>query len=118
MTATDALFIFGLIILAILAWLFIPVWMIKRNVPKVIKIFEKKNAIGPENAKTIEELGLKPKSMLQRMFSRRDYKPKALDFLIQANVVQIKEDGKVFITEETARNRDNLLQFKFFKRKQ
>jgi len=101
MKVTDALFIFGLVILAILAWLFIPVWMIRRSIPKVIKIFQKRNAIGIQNAKTVEELGLQPKSMWQRMFSRRDYKPKALQLLIQLNVVQMTEDGKVYITDDS-----------------
>ncbi len=73
--------------------------MIKRNTREVVRIFQKENAIGIQNARTIEELGLKPKSMLQRMLSGQDWKPKALNLLIQTNVVLMTEDGKLYITE-------------------
>ena len=95
----DIMFILAMLVLALLAWLLIPAWMVKRNIPKVVDIFQKNNAIGIQNAKTIEELGLKPKSILELMFRVRDWKPKALDLLIQTNVVLMTEDGKLYITE-------------------
>lgn len=101
MTGTDILFVIALGILALLAWFFVPAWMIKRNIPKVIGIFREKHAIGIQNAKTVEELGLKQKAILERMLSRRDWKPKALDLLIQTQIVLITEDGKLYITEES-----------------
>ena len=88
-------------VLLFVVWLLIPRWMIKRNVSKVVRIFQTEGAIGVQNAKTIEELGLRPKSMLQGMFSRRDWKPSALYFLIQTDVVLQTEDGKFYITEES-----------------
>jgi len=96
----DILFIVLMVILFILAFLFIPQFMLMRNVPKVIRLFRKHNAIGEKNAKTIEELGLLPKSMLQRMLSRRDYKPQALQFLIRTTVIEMTEDGKVYLNED------------------
>ena len=95
----EVIFLLGLGILALSASLLMSTWIAKRNVYKVIDIFQENNAIGIHNAKTIEELGLQPKSMLKRMFSRRDWKPKALDLLIQNNVVLMTEDGKLYITE-------------------
>ena len=95
----DVIFLLAVGILALVAWLLMSAWMTKRNVHKVIKIFQENSAIGIQNAKTIEELGLQSKSMLGRMFSRRDWKPKALDLLIQNNVVLMREDGKLYITE-------------------
>ncbi len=100
----DVLFIIAIMIVGALVWLFVPGWMIRRDMPKVINIFRKKNAVGIRNAKTPEELGLAPKPMLQRVMSRRDYKPKALEFLIQAKVVLMTEDNKLYITEETVAN--------------
>lgn len=87
--------------IVLLAWIFIPALMIRRNIPKVVRIFQKNNAIGLQNAKTIEELRLKPKSMLQRMYSGQDWKNRALNLLIQTDVVLMTEDGKLYITQES-----------------
>lgn len=100
----DVMFILALVILAVLAWLLIPQWMIKRNARKLVRIFREKNAIGIQNARTIEELGIERHPMLRKIqqgkiFSRRDWKPAALDFLIQSDVVMITEDGRLYITE-------------------
>ncbi len=63
MTTGDVLFLVVLGILFIVVVFVVPQWLLVRNVPKVIKIFRENNAVGPKNAKTIEELGLKPKSL-------------------------------------------------------
>ena len=94
------LFIVLLVILFILSVLFLPYWLIMRAVPKVIRAFRQKNAVGENNAMTIEELELKPKSIFRRMFTRRDYSQNALQFLIRADVVDITEEGKFFLNEE------------------
>ena len=94
------LFIIIILILFILSVIFIPYWMIMRAVPKVIKAFRQKNAMSEKNAKTIEELELRPKSIFRRMFARRDYSQNALQFLIRADVVDITEEGKFFLNEE------------------
>lgn len=98
---SDVLFIILMILLFIAVVIVVPQWMLSRNVPKVIRIFRHQNAVGAKNAKTIEELGLQPKSMFQRMFNRRDYKPQALQFLIRTTVVEMTEEGKVYLNEET-----------------
>ncbi len=98
---SNVLFIVLMVILFIVVVLVVPQWMLTRNVPKVIRIFRHQNAVGEKNAKTIEELGLVPKSMFQRMFNRRDYKPQALQFLIRTTVVEMTEEGKVYLNEET-----------------
>lgn len=97
---SDWLFIVLMVLLFIVVVLFLPQWLIMRNVPKVIRIFRQQNAVGEKNAKTVEELGLQSKSMFQRMLSRRDYKPQALQFLIRATVIEITEDGKLYLSEE------------------
>lgn len=38
--------------------------------------------------------------MLERMMRRRDYKPQALDALMQIGVVKVTEDGKLYLSEE------------------
>ena len=103
----DVLFIVLMVLLFIAVMVVVPQWMLSRNVPKVIRIFRQQNAVGEKNAKTIEELGLQSKSMFQRMLSRRDYKPQALQFLIRTTVIEITEDGKLYLSEE------NLMQTKW-----
>jgi hypothetical protein len=100
MGMNDILFIVFMIVLFIVVVLVVPQWMLMRNIPKVIRIFRENNAVGEKNAKTIEELGLLPKTMFQRMFRRRDYRPQAFQFLLRATVVEMTEEGKVYLNEE------------------
>ncbi|MFC1912245.1 hypothetical protein ACFLXG_03730 [Chloroflexota bacterium] len=92
------------IILFILTVFVIPTLLFVRNVPKVIRIFRFQNAVGTRNARTVDELGLRPKPMLQRLFSGRDYKPQALQSLIRANIVQATDEGKLYLSEEDLAN--------------
>jgi len=94
------LFIILIVILFILSALFLPYWLVMRAVPKVIKAFRQHNATTADTAKTIEELEIKPKSIFRRMFTRRDYRQNALQFLIRADVVDITEEGKFFLNED------------------
>ena len=100
MDLNGILFIILIVILFILSVIFIPYWMTMRTIPKVIKVFRKKNAVGAQNAMNIDELELKPKSIFRRMFNRRDYSQQALQFLIRLDVVDITEEGKFFLNDE------------------
>lgn len=100
MEGEGVLFIILMVVAFILAFIFIPQFMLMRNIPKVIRIFREHNAVGGKNAKPIEELGLLPRTMFQRMFSRRDYKPQALQFLLRAAIVEMTEEGKVYLNED------------------
>jgi hypothetical protein len=100
MDTQGILFIVLIVILFILSVLFLPYWLTIRTVPRVIRQFRQKNAVGENNAMTIDELELKPKSIFRRMFTRRDYSQNALQFLIRADVVDITEEGKFFLNEE------------------
>ncbi len=96
----EILFWVGMAIAFILVVFFVPQWILVRNIPKVIRIFRKFNAINPKTALTVEELGLKPKPMLERMFRRRDHKPRALQFMLRTAMVEVTEDGKLYLDEE------------------
>ena len=78
----------------------VPRWLLRRAARQVIKIFREYNATDSKNAKTIDELGLRPPGMLERMMRRRDYKPYALNALIKAEVIQQTEDGRLYLSEE------------------
>ena len=89
-----------IVILIIVVMLTLPYLLLRRAVGKVIKIFRKVNALNADRARTIDELGLRPRTLLQGMFRARDYKPHALDILVKAEIVQITKDGKLFLSEE------------------
>jgi len=78
----------------------IPRWLVKRAAHQVIRIFRKHNAISAKNAKTLDELGLRPRGFLDRMFRGRDYKPYALNALINAKIVHQTEDGRLYLSED------------------
>ena len=96
----DTLMVIVLIIVFLLVALVLPQFMVMRTAPKVIRIFREKNAVGGKNAKPIEELGLKQRSVIENVLRRRDYKPRALQLLLSANIVQMTEDGKFYLDEE------------------
>jgi len=79
---------------------FIPRWLTRRAARQVIKIFRKHNAIDSKTARTVDELGLRPAGMMQRIGRRRDYKPQAMNVLLQVGVIQVTEDGRLYLSEE------------------
>ena len=101
MDTNGVIFIVVLVVLAVLALLVIPQWRMRRAMRQVIRIFEEKNAISVESAKTLDELGLKPKGILEGGFRvRRDFKPQALISLVSAEIIQITEDGRYYLSKE------------------
>lgn len=80
--------------------------MIRRAAFQVIKIFRDNHCVCSQGYKTIDELGLRAKSFMERMvhFGLRDYKPYALQALIQAEIVSKTSDGKVCLLENKAQN--------------
>lgn len=97
---SDILIIVFIGIAIIAGMLGIPYLMMRRAVGRVVKIFQRNFVIDAKSAKTIDELGLSPRTMLQNMFRARDYKPQALNFLMKAEIIQVTEDGKLYLSEE------------------
>jgi hypothetical protein len=98
---TSSIIITVLIFALLLAAMFvIPGLRLKRAIRQVIQIFRKHNATDVKNAKSDNTLGLKPRPMLERMFSLRDYKPYGLTVLIRAGIVLQTEDGKLYLSED------------------
>ena len=89
-----------IVILAILVFFVVPRIRIKRAVNQVIAIFERNNALNPSSAKTIDELGLQPRSFLEQMGRIRDFKPYALQALINAGVIKQTEDAKLYLSQD------------------
>jgi len=79
--------------------LFISARMTKRAVGQVIAIFQKHNAIGIQQAKTVDELGLTPPNLMDR-FTACGTITKRPGILVKADIVQTTEEGKLFISAE------------------
>ena len=97
---SDALLILALIVFALLALFVLPRFLMRRAVFKVINIFQQHNATDAKRAKTIDELGLSPRTFTEGIFRGRDYKPHALRLLMKAEIVRLTQDGKVYLSEE------------------
>ena len=97
---TNTLFIVLMLVIAGLGFFVVPRWLSRRAIFQVISIFREHNAIGIKNAKTSDELGFRQRSMLEGIFRRRDYKLDALTALIKAGVIQMTEDGRLYLSEE------------------
>ena len=78
----------------------LPRWRLRRAISQVIRVFQQHNAIGVKNARTIDELGLRPRTLMEGMLRGRDYKPHALRALITAEIIQMTEDGRLYLSEE------------------
>ena len=98
---TNTILIIVLLFAFLLAAMFIiPQWRLRRAIRQIIGIFRKHNAVSAKNAKTANELGLRPRGLMEGMFRGRDYKPYALTALMNAGVVKTTEDGKLYLSEE------------------
>ena len=96
----DVLIIIIIIIVGLAAIFFIPQLLVRRAIGKVINIFRKQDATSPQTAKTLKELRLEPKDFIMRMASLRDYKPQALDLLINHKIIIVTEDDKFYLSEQ------------------
>jgi hypothetical protein len=99
MNAT-VLFILLIIILAILGFWVLPRIRIKRAVNQVLAIFERKNALDATSARTIDELGLRPRTFLEGIGRIRDFRPYALQVLMQSDVIRQTDGGRLYLLQD------------------
>jgi hypothetical protein len=102
MNETTILILFTVLLLLLMFVL--PQILLRRAITTTIRVFRQSNAAGAQNAKTIDELGLRPKSMPQAIFRGSQYRITALQVLRNANVIQSTEDGKLYLSEENLSN--------------
>ena len=96
----DVVFIV-LMILALIGALFaLNELSVRMAIPGVIRLLREKNAVGLENAISIDELGVKSDFSIPSVWRRRDYKPDAMRNLVKAKVVLVTADRKVYLSEE------------------
>jgi len=98
--------VFSILILIIVAFgvtLFVYAFKGRRAIHKVIEVFYQHNALGVNDAKTLEEIGLKKPDFAQRIMRGRDYKQYALQILIKRGVISVTEDGRFYMVEDKVR---------------
>jgi len=78
---------------------YIRTFLTRRAMFKVIEIFYQHGALGASSAKTQQELGLERPDFLQRMTRPRDYKQNALQILMKEGIINVSEDGRLFMVE-------------------
>jgi hypothetical protein len=90
----------GLTIIYLLALFTIPYMLTRRAAAKVVAIFRGNCAMDPQSAKTADELGLRPQTLLSSIVRRRDYKSNAFQLLLKADVIIKTSDDRVYLSEK------------------
>jgi len=98
MNETTTLIILTTLMLIIIFVL--PQILLRSAISSVIRTFRQRKAVGAQNAKTVDELALRPKSMMQAIFRGTQYKTTALLVLRNAGVIESTEDGKLYLSED------------------
>ncbi len=96
----DFLFVVGIIILMGIAWVVLPQFLYKRAIKQVVKIIKQHNAMNAETAKTPVAMGLAQRGWIQNLGRTRDYKPRALQMLIDYDIVRKTNDDRVYLVRE------------------
>ena len=96
----NALIIIGILILLVGTALWLSRILMARAIRSLISSLREAGATTSANARTAEELNLRAKSTLRDFRVLRDYGPYALQILVRAGVVEVTEDGKLFLSEE------------------
>lgn len=99
----NSYFIIAIIVLLyIITWLVLPQLLYRRAVKHVIKIFTKYNCFSTETARTPRDLGLAQRGWIQNLGRTRDYKPRALQMLIDYEIVRKTADDRVYLDKVKA----------------
>ena len=93
------LLILLIILLAIFGLFLLPQIRLRRAVKQVVAIFERNDALDVRSAKTIDELRLRPRTFLQGLGRIRDFKPYALQILMDARIVCQTDGGRLYLLQ-------------------
>jgi hypothetical protein len=96
----EVLLIVVFLVIAFGGGLYIRTFLTRKAMFKVIEIFYQHGALGTSSAKMLQELGLERMDLLQRMTRARDYKQNALQILIKEGIINVIEDGRLYMVEE------------------
>lgn len=92
-----------IIVILIIAIFILPIWIGRwratRAAKQVLDIFIDHGAIGPNKARTLQEMGLQRRGLLNLSLTR-DYRQMALAGLMRGGNIEQTEDGKFYLTQE------------------
>ena len=76
-------------------------FLFKRTMFVIINTLQEYGAVREENAKSLDEMGLKPKTMVESLTNPglRDYKRQAFQVLMVHNIVKVTSDGRYYLSE-------------------
>ena len=97
MSLGQIIYIIGVFIVAIAIYFMILIITMKRNVKKVVQIFEEKNALSAKAAITATQLNIRDQGILERAIKKRDNRSHALKFLLNGRVVIITADKSYYL---------------------
>lgn len=79
----------------------------RRAICKVISIFREYDAVQFTKALTLENLGLAPRPLFT-LRVLRDYKPWALQTLVQSGIIRAGQEGTFYLSEDTLNANPNI----------
>ncbi len=89
-----------IMVLLLAAAFYLPRLMMRRAARRVVALFRERGATSPRKAVSLEELGIVQRGLMDNMFRMRDYRPRALRLLVQANIIRATESGRYYLSEE------------------
>ena len=100
---TPLFFVCFIVVAALLlgAALALSMFLLRRTMFFIIRTFRECGAVRMESAKTLDEMGLRPKSMMDCLVNPglRDYKREAFHILMTYDVVKTTVDDKYYLSE-------------------
>jgi hypothetical protein len=72
----------------------------KRNILKVIKVLEDKNALSSKTAVSGESLDIRKQDFLERALKKRDNRIHALQFMINAGLIMTAPEGRYYLNKK------------------
>ena len=88
------------VVILLLAWIIVgPNWLIFRAMKKVVKALKKRNSWDQASASFAEQIGVKKEPLYISMFKARDYRPRALQQLVELQIVIQTPEGKFFLNK-------------------
>jgi hypothetical protein len=89
-----------LVVVVFLAWIILgPNWLIYRAMKKVVRALKERNSWNQASASWAEQIGIKKEPLWNSMFKVRDYRPRALQQLVELQIIVQTPEGKFFLNK-------------------
>jgi len=92
--------LFILLFLLIVIYFVLTFLRTKHIIGKLVKLFNNASAIDYNSAKTLEEIGIRQQSFVERLYKIPDHRYRILHHLVAKNVVKTTEDNRYYLSFE------------------